>query len=197
MRLCESSLCALLVRNRDAGRAPRFARVPEGYEHAGDWCVHVQFMRGEEWPWLRDVDGLQSVCAGHFRGALEEIGFRSLCHEVPTRKKGKTMYENHWLWKQGFGPDSLADTPPRMVVHNTHREVHKRLELEKKRNETLRRCLGSSQEKLRNALESLEDARRELRDTKQDLAGAKRLLEAANLGEAPLSAVQVDQMLNM
>lgn len=197
MRLCESSLCELLLRNRDAGRAPRFARAPEGYEQAGEWCVHLHFMRGEEWPWLRDVDGLQTVCAGHVRAALEESGFRSLRPGSPLRKKAKTVYEDHWLWKRGFCPDYLADTPPRLVVHNTHREVHKRLDLEKKRNATLRRCLGSSQEKLRKALESLDEARRELRDTKQDLAGAKRLLQAAHLGEAPLSAVQVDQMLNI
>ena len=207
----DASLHALLLRNQGTDRRMQFAVVPSGFTQEGDWGLRMIEIRGEEWPWLKDLKGVNSKCVRHLHDVLVSNGFSKLCNDCPHAKKARSGTQTHWYWKPTFSPDTeTLDTPPRMVPSKgqPHRELQRQLQREKERNKTLRRCLQASEQKrvatqehMRVALLAADDEKRAvmkiLRTTQYELDMAKQLLDIGDLSGVSLSPVQVDQMLDI
>ena len=186
----------------------QFAVVPYGYNCAGQWGLRMTEIRGEEWPWLMDLKGVDSKCVRHVHDVLVSNGFSKLCNDCPHAKKARSGAQTHWYWKPTFSPDTeTLDTPPRSKGQ-PHRELQRQLQREKERNKTLRRCLLASEQKrvakeeemTQRMLTSDSEKKalmRVLRRTQHELDTAKQLLEIGDLSGVPLSPVQVDQMLDI
>lgn len=205
----DATLHSLLARNCGTDRALQFAVVPERYNCAGEWGIRFTEIRGEEWKWLLEIDGVTSPCVHRLHGALVQNGFTALCSIRPPEKKTRCTTETHWYWKAGYVPDSelIMDTPPRISAKVTQREQQKQLQREQARNKTLRRCLRASEEKRVNEREVMEQrllalqaekeaVMRTVRGLELELETARSLLAIGDLSDVPLSAVGVDQMLN-
>ena len=90
--------------------------------------------------------------------------------------------------------DASLDTPPRRPVSSLSvqlAEARRDIQLERKRKETLLRCLRSSEVKLRRLREAHQCTLRELDNAKELIAISDEFRAAA------LSPVQVDDMLNV
>ena len=74
----DESLLAQLARHQGTNRSLRFARAPNGYHHAGKWCVRMHEISGQEWQWLLELDGVQSKCVRHMHGVMQRNGFVAL-----------------------------------------------------------------------------------------------------------------------
>ena len=209
----DASLHALLLRNKGTDRRLQFAQVPAGLDCRGEWAVRMIEINGEEWPWLTDLPGVQSRCVRHLHSVLAKNGFQAARHvSSPMRKKARSGTVTHWYWKASFHPDSDMvdmDTPPRVLAtKSSHRELGRKLQRERARNETLCRCLRVSEQKRTATHEEMVQRLLTAANEKQALMGivrslreeldcAKRLLDMSDLSDIPLSPVQVDQMLTL
>lgn len=192
----DESLLAQLARHQGTNRSLRFARAPNGYHHAGKWCVRMHEISGQEWPWLLELDGVQSKCVRHMHGVMRRNGFVALHPLEPPPKRSRAASQTHWFWKAGFSPDMDAslDTPPRRPVSSLSvqlAEARRDIQLERKRKQTLLRCLQSSEAKLRRLRDAHQCTLRELDNAKELIAISDEFRAAA------LSPVQVDDMLNV
>ena len=205
----DASLHALLARNCGTDRSLQFAVVPEGYDCAGEWGIRLTVIRGEEWKWLLEIEGVTSPCVNRLHETFMRNGFTSLCSRCPPEKKIRCTTETFWYWKAGYSPNSelIMDTPPRISAKLSQREQQKQLHCEQTRNRTLRRCLRASEEKRMREREVMEQrllalqAEKEalqstMRGLEVELETARSLLAIGDLSDVPLSAVSVDQMLN-
>ena len=92
----DESLLAQLARHQGTNRSLRFARAPNGYHHAGKWCVRMHEISGQEWPWLLELDGVQSKCVRHMHGVMRRNGFVALPPLEPPPKRSRAASQTHW-----------------------------------------------------------------------------------------------------
>ena len=124
---------------------------------------------------------------------VQPIAVRAAATRPPRSQVG---LDDLWFWEAGFSPDMDAslDTPPRRPVSSLPvqlAEARREIQLERKRKETLLRCLRPSGAKLLRLRYAHQCTLRELGNAKELIAISDEFRAAA------LSPVQVDEMLNV